>query len=141
MPLHPKDEVLQDLLAFAPRIFIIGNGGSYANTMHIANDLLACGEAAFTMDPATLTAFANDYGYEYAFARWLSIVAEDGDLLIALSGSGKSPNILNACERAKEIGMRVHCVFGAERGQNMQEAEEYQIHMGHELRRLLNERT
>ena len=78
----------------AKRVFIVGNGGSYANAMHICNDLLGCGIPAFSMDPATLTAFANDYGYDGAFARWLRVVAEKGDLLIALSGSGKSPNIL-----------------------------------------------
>ena len=57
----------------AGKVMIIGNGGSYANALHIANDLLSCGIAAYTMDPATLTAFANDFGYYSAFQKWISI--------------------------------------------------------------------
>ena len=117
------------------RVYIIGNGGSYANAAHMANDLLSVGIRAYTMDAATLTAFANDYGYEYAFALWLGIVGEPDDTLIALSGSGKSPNILNAIKAAERIGMSVHKVFGAELGLNMQQAEEAQIVLAHELRR------
>lgn len=114
------------------KTFIIGNGGSYANAMHICNDYLAAGIPTFTMDPATLTAFANDYGYEHAFSKWLRIVGQRGDKLIALSGSGKSPNILNAVAEAELIGMEVQKVFGAEQGLGMQEAEEMQLVMGHE---------
>lgn len=121
----------------AKRVYIIGNGGSYANAMHIANDLLACGIRAYTLDPATLTAFANDHGYEWLFSHWLETVAEEDDLLIALSGSGKSPNILNAIDEAKLIGMDFERVFGAPR-QSMQEAEEAQIVLGHELHRELD---
>lgn len=114
-------------------MFIIGNGGSYANSIHIANDLLSVGVRAFTMDPATLTAFANDHGYEKAFAMWLSVVGEAGDILVALSGSGKSPNILNACAVAESIGMTIQRVFGQDF--SMQEAEEMQLVMGHEWMR------
>ena len=117
------------------RVYIVGNGGSFANAAHIANDLLSVGIKAYTMDAATLTAFANDYGYENAFALWLRVVAESGDTLIALSGSGKSPNILNAIAEAEKIGMRVERVFGAEAGLDMQEAEESQIALGHEIMR------
>ena len=60
-----------------------------------------------------------------------------GDLLIALSGSGKSPNILKAVAAARELGMTVHCIFGAERGENMQQAEEAQIAIGHDIMRSL----
>src|SRR3990167_5732869 len=121
----------------AHRVYIIGNGGSYANAMHIANDLIACGIRAHTLDPATLTATANDYGYAFIFSKWLITMAEEGDLLIALSGSGKSPNILNALEAAKIIGMDIERVFGAEQGLSMQAAEEHQIHLGHMLLREL----
>ena len=74
----------------AKRVYLIGNGGSYANAAHIANDLLAAGVRAYTLDPASLTASANDYGYESVFERWIDTVGEAGDLLIGLSGSGKS---------------------------------------------------
>src|SRR3990167_2514210 len=128
---------LISLVKATKRVYLIGNGGSYANAAHIANDLLACGIEAFTLDSATLTAFANDYGYESVFARWLETVGKEGDLLIALSGSGKSPNILNACAAAERIGMKVWREFGAEKGLNMQQAEEAQIVLGHRLREAL----
>ncbi len=118
-------------------VFLIGNGGSYANAQHIANDLVACGVAAFTLDAATLTATANDYGYEFIFSRWLTMVAEPQDLLIALSGSGRSPNIVRAVEEALGMEMQVHCIYGNQRGENMQEAEEAQIAIGHEIMRAL----
>ena len=129
--------LLSERVKLAPRVFVIGNGGSYANAMHIVNDLLSCGIAAFSMDPATLTAFANDHGYESAFDLWIKTVGESRDLLIALSGSGKSQNILRAVETAKRMGMDVHCEFGYPKGLDMQQAEEEQIMIGHELMREL----
>lgn len=123
------------------RVYLVGNGGSYANAVHICNDLLACGVKAYTLDPATLTASANDYGYETVFSRWISTVGEPGDLLIALSGSGKSPNILAAIRAAEFCGMEVFRIFGREKGQDMQKAEEYQLEIGHEVMKWLKKNT
>ena len=128
---------LVDKIRSAKHVFIIGNGGSYANAQHVQNDLLSCGIMAFTLDPATLTAFANDFGYENVFSLWLEKVGSQGDLLIALSGSGKSPNILNACDTAERIGMDIHREFGAAQGFDMQASEEHQIWLGHEVMRAL----
>lgn len=128
--------ILAQRIREAKRVYIIGNGGSYANAAHIANDLLACGIRAYTLDAATLSAFANDHGWYQAFAKWLRIVGEPGDLLIAMSGSGKSPNILIAIQEAEKIGMKIEKIFGApELG--MQEAEEMQVWFGHEVMRWL----
>ncbi len=127
---------LSERIRKARRVYIVGNGGSYSNAMHIANDLIACGIRAHTLDPATLTAIGNDFGYENIFSRWLSVFAEKDDLLIALSGSGKSPNILNAILIADQIGMDIERVFGAP-VLDMQRAEEYQISLGHDLMRKL----
>lgn len=133
---------LISLVKGAKRVFIIGNGGSSANAIHISNDLLACGIPTFTLDQATMSASANDYGWDTVFERWLRVVGQRGDLLIALSGSGKSANILKAVAAAHELGMTVHCIFGNERGEDMQTAEEMQIRIGHELMRALkNERN
>lgn len=126
---------LVDRIKKAKRVYIVGNGGSYANADHICNDLLACGIRAFTLNPAFLTATANDFGYAHVFARWLRVVGEKGDMLIALSGSGKSPNILNAIEEAETIGMDVERVFGGKH--DMQQAEELQVELGHDLMRQL----
>lgn len=125
---------LTEAIEQSGRVYIIGNGGSYANAMHICNDLLACGVRAYTIDPATLAAFANDSGWEDALARWISVVGESGDLLVALSGSGQSKNILRAIEAAERIGMLVYRIFGNERGEDMQEAEEMQLTIGHQAR-------
>ena len=115
----------------ANKVLLIGNGGSYANAVHICNDLLAKGIKAYTLDPSTLTATANDFGYETVFQKWIATVGELGDLLIALSGSGKSPNILKAIAEAEEQGMMVYKMFGT--GKNMQEAENEQLVLGHQI--------
>ena len=132
--------MLTELIAAAPRVYVIGNGGSYANASHFVTDLLAVGVRAFTLDPAALSMLANDYGWEAAFAMWLEVVAEPGDLLIALSGSGKSRNILKAVEAAEMIGMTVWKEFGADHNLDMQAAEEGQIHLGHVVRQQLARR-
>lgn len=129
--------MLVERIRAAKRVYIIGNGGSYANASHVVNDLLNCGIRAFTIDPATLSAFANDYGWEEALARWIKVVAEPGDLLMAFSGSGKSPNILRAVVVATEIGVDVWREFGAEQGHDMQHAEEHQVWLGHMVSRRL----
>ena len=129
--------MLISLIKRARRVYLIGNGGSHANAQHICNDLIACGIKAHTLDAATLTALANDFAYADIFARWLEVVGEKGDLLIALSGSGTSPNILKACSTAERIGMKVWREFGRAQGLNMQQAEEAQIVLGHKLRKAL----
>lgn len=139
--------LLVDAIRKAKRVYIIGNGGSYANATHIENDLLSCGVKAFTLSGPTLTAWANDYGYDTVFARWVDRVGEPGDLLLALSGSGNSPNIVNALLAAEKIGMDTFAIVGDFEtigkaaklarhvllyGRGMQSAEAQQIVFGHE---------
>lgn len=148
---------LAEAIRQAKRIYLCGNGGSAANAIHIANDLIARGvrAQALTADVATLTAIANDFGYEQVFARQLEVLGEPGDLLVVLSGSGRSPNILAALKKAREIGMRSIAITGrfglifgppsavefADEaiidGGDMQAAEEAQVRLGHELYREL----
>lgn len=140
----------------AKRVWIIGNGGSAANAIHIANDLIACGikAQALTGDVATLTAIANDYGYQSVFSRQLRALGEHGDLLIALSGSGRSANVLAALAAASDMGVRSFAVVGEFNedcpvanvadecirwGKNMQEAEEKQLYLGHKVMRWLKD--
>lgn len=132
--------MLLEKLKRARRVYLVGNGGSYANAAHISNDLLSCGIKAYTLDAAILTAWANDIGYESIFATWLETVGEPGDLLIALSGSGTSPNILKALDTARAIGMDFHLVTDYLRTRDMQESEEDQLVIGHELMRALRDR-
>lgn len=139
----------------AKRVYICGNGGSAANAIHIANDLISCKIKAYalTADVATLTALANDYAYEQIFAMQIRAYGEPGDMLIALTGSGKSPNILAAIRAAKEKGVETWVMVGEYNGKHppvaleadhvirfgkdMQDAEERQIYMGHKVMRWL----
>ena len=130
---------LAERIRKAKKILVIGNGGSFANAMHLANDLILSGIPAYTMDPATFSALSNDFGHFTGFSKWVEVCGHKGDMLIALSGSGKSLNILNACEIAEKIGMDVHRQFGAEHGHDMQQAEEAQLRLGHDLMRFLRD--
>lgn len=138
---------LAEAIKKAKRVYICGNGGSAANASHIANDLLLCGIKAHALtDVATLTALGNDFGYEHVFAKQIRVYGEPGDLLICLSGSGKSQNIVNALDAAKDIGMASWTLTGAyhdgfpvkelsdhctQFGSDMQDAEQRQVYQGH----------
>ena len=121
----------------AKRVYIIGNGGSFANAMHMQNDLESVGIKAHTLNPASLTRTANDREYKYVFSDWLSVHGEPGDLLIALSGSGTSKNILGGVVAAEMLGMQVVLVTDYLRTRNMQQSEEDQIVLAHDLMRSL----
>jgi D-sedoheptulose 7-phosphate isomerase len=123
----------------AKRVYIVGNGGSYANAIHMQNDLESSGIRAHTLNPASYSATSNDQGHAFVFSKWVILHGEPGDLLIAMSGSGESVNILNAIYAAEILGMDVYRIFGNERNENMQEAEEAQINLGHEVMRALRE--
>jgi D-sedoheptulose 7-phosphate isomerase len=96
-------------------IYICGNGGSASDAQHFAAELTGRFErdrrgyaaVALTTDTSALTAIANDYGFERIFARQLEALAHPGDLLIALSTSGNSPNILAVVEQAKALNCSV----------------------------------
>lgn len=93
---------LKNLLSANRKLIVIGNGGSAAIAMHALVDFANAGgfKTVDFYNPALLTCMSNDYGYENVFAKPVEIFAEPGDMLFAISSSGKSPNILNACESA-----------------------------------------
>lgn len=135
---------LTEAIRKAKRVYLIGNGGSAANAIHIANDLVSCGiSAQALLDIATVTAIANDYGYEHIFSRQIEVFGNKGDLLICLTGSGNSKNILNAIETAKARGMDTFVITGGGKAatisphiltdDNMQLSEERQLILGHEV--------
>lgn len=92
------------------KIFIAGNGGSASDASHMAGELVgrfekerkALNVEALTTDLATITAIANDYGYEFVFSRQLEGKAKENDLFIAFSTSGNSPNIVKALEYCEQ---------------------------------------
>lgn len=123
----------------ARRVYIVGNGGSFSNAQHIQNDLESVGIRAHTINPASLTRIANDNDYEFIFADWLAVHGEKGDLLIALSGSGTSPNILRALQSAKVIGMDAVLFTDNLTHWTMQQSEEEQVKMGHDVMRAIRD--
>ena len=98
----------------AAKILFIGNGGSAAISSHSANDYTKNGglTALCFSDGAVLTCLSNDYGYELAFAKAVELYGLEGDLLVATSSSGASPNILNAVAAARAKGMAVVTLSG-----------------------------
>ena len=110
-----------DALVAGKKVLLCGNGGSAADAQHIAAELVGCYEKqrrswpaiALTTDTSALTAVSNDLGYEQVFARQLAGLAQQGDILIAISTSGRSKNVLKAVERARELGCRTIALTGA----------------------------
>ncbi len=90
-------------------LYFIGNGGSAGIATHMTADFLKNGgmRTHSMLEPSTITCLGNDFGYEHVFSKQIDIVAEAGDMLVAISSSGNSPNIVNAAKTAKEKGLRV----------------------------------
>jgi len=108
------------------KLLIIGNGGSAADAQHIAAEIVGrykkdrpgYAAIALTTDTSALTAITNDYGFEQVFARQVEGLGRRGDVLLALSTSGRSPNILAALRKARELGL-VTIGFTGTRGEAM----------------------
>ncbi len=108
-------------LAAGQKVLVCGNGGSAADAQHFAAELVGRYERtrrsfpaiALTTDTSALTAISNDYGYEEVFARQVSGLAQNGDVLVAISTSGKSTSVLKAVEKAKELGCQTIALSGA----------------------------
>jgi D-sedoheptulose 7-phosphate isomerase len=106
-------EIIIAALRADRKLLIVGNGGSAADAQHIAAEIVgrykqdrpAYAAIALTTDTSALTAIANDYGFEQVFARQVAGLGQRGDVLLALSTSGRSPNILSALRTAREHGL------------------------------------
>lgn len=107
------------------KVLLCGNGGSAADAQHIAAELVGrfrrerrgLPAVALTADTSVVTALGNDYGFEEVFARQVDAAGQQGDVLVALSTSGNSRNVLRACEMARTKGLRVIGLTGADGGQ------------------------
>ena len=113
------------------KLFCIGNGGSAGISMHMTTDFLKNGRLrTHSMhDPATLTCLANDYGYENVFSKQVEMAADEGDMLIAVSSSGKSENILRAVTLAKEKSCTVVTLSGFERDNPLRQMGDINIYV------------
>ena len=135
-------------------VFFCGNGGSAGNAIHLANDFiygagLGLGKGlkveALSANSAVITCLANDVGYEEIFSEQIRVKGQKGDILVALSGSGNSPNILRALEISNTLGLKTFAILGFDGGkaknlaqyalhfpvQDMQIAEDLQLIVGH----------
>lgn len=138
------------------QVFLCGNGGSAGNAIHLANDFFygvakttggGLKVMALSANAAVITCLANDVGYEHIFSEQLAVQAQKDDLLIALSGSGNSGNIVRAIEQAKHMGVKSFALLGFSGGKckaladvpihfpvdDMQIAEDLQLIVGHML--------
>lgn len=106
------------------KVLLCGNGGSAADAQHIAAELAGrlrkeragLPAVALTVNPSVLTAVSNDYGYEKVFARQVEALGREGDVLIGISTSGSSPNVVAALETARSLGMTTIGLMGERRG-------------------------
>jgi D-sedoheptulose 7-phosphate isomerase len=106
------------------KILTCGNGGSLCDAQHFAEELTgryrqdrpALAAIALT-EASHMSCVANDYGYDYVFSRYVQALGRPGDVLLAISTSGNSPNVLRAVEAAKEAGMKVVGLTGKDGGQ------------------------
>ena len=106
------------------RILVCGNGGSAADAQHLAAELSgrylkerrALAGIALTTDTSALTAIGNDYGFDQIFSRQVEALGRPGDLLIGISTSGNSPNVLLAVEAAKRLGLHTLGLLGRDGG-------------------------
>ena len=118
---EPLGQALLECWQNKTQAFWIGNGGSAGNAIHMANDFfysisklkgsgIRC--HALAANAPILTCLSNDVGYDDVFALQLATMANPGDILIAFSGSGNSPNILRALEQARKSGMKSYAILG-----------------------------
>jgi D-sedoheptulose 7-phosphate isomerase len=152
---------LRDCWSSGRNVFLCGNGGSAANAIHLANDFAfpiskthgsGLRIAALAANPTTLTCIANDKGYEEIFATQLAVLARAGDVLVVLSGSGDSPNILRAIDQAKAMSVKSFAIVAYSGGRakamadvaihvaadDMQIAEDMQLIVGHAIMQWLH---
>ena len=117
-------KIIIDCYKNGGKVILIGNGGSAADSQHIAAEFVgkfkldrkSLPAIALTTNTSTITALANDYGYDTVFSRQLESLANDKDILITISTSGNSPNILRAIDTAKSKNIKVVGMTGRNGG-------------------------
>jgi D-sedoheptulose 7-phosphate isomerase len=130
-PIAQAADMLSGALRGGRRVYVFGNGGSASDAQHIAGELVgrflleraALPAVALSTDTSILTAVANDLGYEQVFARQLEALGRTGDVAVALSTSGNSPNIVVALQQARRVGMRTIVLTGRGGGRSAELAD------------------
>jgi len=134
-------EILLDARERGATVFFIGNGGSAATASHFANDL-AIGindyekplrAVSLADNVAITTAIGNDFGYEEIFVRQLRIMGKEGDVLVGISASGNSPNLIKAFEYSLSAGIKTLCISAFDGGK-LKKLAETAIHVPTEFK-------
>jgi D-sedoheptulose 7-phosphate isomerase len=128
------DDIIE-LLENKGEVFLCGNGGSAADAQHIATEFVsrfykerrALNAEALTVNTSTLTAIGNDYSYEKVFVRQLEAKAKEGDILIGISTSGKSKNVIEAIRYAKKQGLITVMLMGEHENRELDDISDYLI--------------
>lgn len=128
---HSQIKNAVEYLKTSRNIFFIGNGGSNSISSHMMQDYAKIGGfRTFSFSDASLiTCFANDFGYENALKEWLKIHYEKSDVLIAVSSSGKSKNILNAVDYANSLDGKVITLSGFKNDNPLQQKGKINFHI------------
>lgn len=123
---------LQTVKSQRNNVYVIGNGGSAGIASHHVVDLtnVVKAPAICVGEPGLMSCMGNDYGYEFTFSRPLEALTRSGDLLVAISSSGKSKNILNACEVVKKNGGTVVALSGFQADNPLRKAGDISIWTG-----------
>ncbi len=129
-------ETVLDARERGAHVFFIGNGGSAATASHFANDISIGTRVtdkpfkamALTDNVAIMTAVGNDDGYEYIFTKQLQNFANPGDVLVAISASGNSPNIIHTVQYARQKGLKIVGLTGFDGGK-LRELSDIKIHV------------
>jgi phosphoheptose isomerase len=131
-PAFEAAEVIAEAFRRGNKVLVCGNGGSAADSQHFAGELVGryrkedrrgLPVIALTADSAILTAWANDVGYADVFARQVQALGQPGDVLLGISTSGRSPNVLHAMDMAAELGLRRVALTGRDGGPLARAAE------------------
>lgn len=132
--LEQAAEKTAEALAFGHKLMVAGNGGSAADAQHLVTEFVsrlvddrpAMRAVALTTNTSILTAVGNDYGFEHVFARQVEAIGQAGDVLMCISTSGSSPNVLRALELAKKMDITTIGLTGKE-GARMEPGCDYLI--------------
>lgn len=138
LKLKEKSQIIEDIaklwigaISKGNKVIFCGNGGSAADSQHLAAELMGKYKLdrnplpaySLTCNTSSLTAIGNDYGHEYIFSRPLEAIGQKGDVLVGISTSGNSQNVIEAFKTAKNKGIKTIAFTGEEGGKMLQMAE------------------
>ena len=124
MKIQEASDIVRNALLKGNKILLCGNGGSASDALHIAGEFVgrfqkdrhSLPAICLNADVATLTSIANDFGYDHVYERAVEGYSEPGDVLIGISTSGNSGNVLKAMEKASELGIKTIALAGKDGG-------------------------